>query len=83
MVELCCEVHHMCLGNQELELQEREICINLNKRIILAIIMLVINKNPQGYKEQVIPFIDFSFLEVVTVNYWLSNVNLYVSNIEE
>ena len=73
----------MCLGNQELELQERETCINLNKRIILAIIMLVINKNPQGYKEQVIPFIAFAFLEVVTVNYWLSNVNLYVSNIEE
>ena len=36
--------------NQELELQEWEDCINSDKTIILAIIMLVPKNNPHGHK---------------------------------
>ena len=45
--------------------------------------MLVPNKNPQRYTEYVISFISFAFGEVVTTIYFLANVKLYVSNIEE
>ena len=45
--------------------------------------MLVTNKNPQGYKEHVILFIEFAFGEGVTIIYWIANMKLYVSYIEE
>ena len=53
-VKLCREVHYVWWGNQDLEQQEWEDCIKSNKKIILDIIMLVPNKNQQGYKEHVI-----------------------------
>ena len=40
--------------NQDLELKEWEDCIKPDKTIILAIIMLVPNNNPQVYKQDVI-----------------------------
>ena len=46
-------------------------------------IILFPNKNPQGYKEHVISLITFAFEEGVTINYWLSNMNFYVSDTEE
>ena len=45
--------------------------------------MLVPNKNPKGYKERVISSISFSFGEGVIIIDWVSNVKLYLSNIEE
>ena len=45
--------------------------------------MLVKYKNPQGYKEHVISFIEFSFGEVINITDWILNMKLYVSNIEE
>ena len=47
-VKLCCGVNHMWWVNQYLELQEWQDYIKSNKTRILAIIMLVSNKNPQG-----------------------------------
>ena len=73
----------MWWGNQDLKLQEWEDFIKSNKKIILAIIMLINNKNPQGYKEHVILFILFSFGEDVTIIDWIENMKLYVPNIEE
>ena len=48
--KLCRRVHYIWWGNQELELQEWKDCIKSNKTIILAISMLVTNKNTQGKK---------------------------------
>ena len=45
--------------------------------------MLVPNKNPQGYKEYYVLFISFDFGEGVTIIYWLANMKLYMSDIEE
>ena len=45
--------------------------------------MLVPDKNPQVYKEHVIKFISFDFGDGVTIIDWLSNMKLYVSDIEE
>ena len=45
--------------------------------------MIVLNKNPQGYKEHVIQFINFTFGECVTIIDWLKNMKLYLCNIEE
>ena len=45
--------------------------------------MLVPCNNPQGYKEHAILFIVFAFGEGGTIIYWLSNMKIYVSNIEE
>ena len=45
--------------------------------------MLVINKKPQGYKEHVISFIVFEFGEGVTIIYWIANMKLSKSDIEE
>ena len=50
-----------------MELQEWEYGIKYKKTRILAIIMLVTNNNPPGYKEYVIYFIVFSFGEGVTI----------------
>ena len=47
----------------------------------VAIIMLVPNNNPPGYKECVIYFITFDFGKVFTIIYWLSNMNIYVPDI--
>ena len=57
----------MWLGNQDLQIQEREDCIKSKKARILAIIMFVPKNNPPGYKEHVIYFITFSFVEGVTI----------------
>ena len=46
LVKLCREVHYMQQGNKYLEQQECEDIIKSNKTIILAVIMLVPNKNP-------------------------------------
>ena len=54
-----------------------------SKKKILDIIILLPNKNPQGSKEHVIFLIAFGFGEVVTITYWLENMILYVSDIEE
>ena len=54
-----------------------------NKTRTLAIIVVVPNKNPKGYKERIISFIVFAFGEGVTIFYWQANMNLYVSDIEE
>ena len=46
--------------------------------------MMVFTRNKlQGYKEHVIYFIAIYFGEGVTIIYWLSNMELYVSNIEK
>ena len=45
--------------------------------------MLFSNHMLQGYKYHVILFIDFSFVEGVTIIYWLSTMKLYVSDIEK
>ena len=45
--------------------------------------MLIQNKNPQGYKEYVIQFIDFYFGEYVTIIDWIENMKLYVYDTEE
>ena len=73
----------MWWGNKYLELQEWEDCIKSNKTITLAIIMLVPNKNPKGYKEHTILFIVFAFGEGVTIIDWLANINVYISDIQE
>ena len=73
----------MWWGNQDLELQEWEDSINTNKTIILAINMLVPKNNPQEYKEHGISFIEFAFGKGVTIIDWISNMKLYVSDIEE
>ena len=83
LVKLCHAVHFMSWRNQYLELQEWDDCINPHKTIILAIIMLVPNKNPQGYKEHIISCIAFDFRKYVTIIDFLANMKLYVSNIEE
>ena len=44
--------------------------------------MLVPNKNSPGYKEHVI-FFAFSFVDGVTVIYWMENMELYVLTILE
>ena len=59
LVKIFYDVHYMWWVNQYLKLQEWEDCIKLNKTRILAIIKLSPNNNSQGYKEQVISFIDF------------------------
>ena len=51
----------MWWGNQDLELQDWGDSIMSNKIRILAIIMLVPNKKPKGYKEHVISFILLAF----------------------
>ena len=73
----------MWWGNQDLELQEWEDCIKSNKKIVLAIIMLVPNNKPQGYKEHVIQSFESNFGEGVTIIDWLANMKLYVDTIEE
>ena len=83
MIKLCREVYYMWWKNKELEMQEWDYCIKSNKTIILDIIMLVSNKNPQGYKEHIIYFIESIFGEGVIIIHWLSNMEIYVSNIEE
>ena len=45
--------------------------------------MLVQNKNPQGYKEYVNQFIDFSFVGDVTFIVWLENKKINVYDNEE
>ena len=80
---LCCEVHYIWLRNKYLELQELENSIKSNETIILAIIRFVPNNNPRKYKEHFILFNAFAFGEVVTIIYWLSNMNIYVSDLEE
>ena len=57
LVNLCRGVNYMWWENQYLELQEWDDCIKSNKTRILAIIMLVPNKNQKGYKERVILFV--------------------------
>ena len=69
--------------NQDLELQEWEDFIKSNKIKILAIIMLVPKKIPQGYKEHVISCIAFYFGYIVTIIDWIENMKLYVYDIEE
>ena len=69
--------------NQDLELQEWEDFIKSNKIKILAIIMLFPINNPQGYKENVISFIELSFGEGFTTIDLIENMKLYVSDIEE
>ena len=64
--------------NKYLELQEWEDFINSNKTIILAINMLVRNKNPQGYIENFISFITSAFVESVTIIDWPTKIKLYV-----
>ena len=73
----------MWWSNKELELKEWEDCINSKKSTILAIIMLVSNKNLPVYKEHYIYFIDFAFGEGVTIIYSLENMKIYVSDIVE
>ena len=73
----------MWWGNQYLELQEWDIFINLNKTRILAIMMLVPNNNTQGYKENVIQFLECFVGEGVTIIDWTENMILYVSGIEK
>ena len=72
----------MWWGDQDLELKEWEDFIKSNKTRILDIIMLVPKKNPQGYKEYAISFIDFSFVECVTIIYWQAKMKIYVCYIE-
>ena len=81
--KLCCEVHYMWWENQYLELKEWEDFIKSNKKIILAIIMLVPKINPQGYKEHIILFIVFTFGGGVTIIDWKANMKIYVPNTEE
>ena len=50
LVKFCPEEHYVWWENQHLEIQEWEDFINSNKTRILAIIVLVTNKNPQGCK---------------------------------
>ena len=45
--------------------------------------MLVPNQKLQGYKEHVIQFIDFSFVEGVNIIDCIASMKLYVSDIEE
>ena len=45
--------------------------------------MLVPNKNPKGHKEHVIFIIDFALGEGITIIDLISNMKLYVSDIEE
>ena len=45
--------------------------------------MLVPNNNPQGYKEHVIQFIVFDFGEEVTIIDCITNMKLYMPDIEE
>ena len=45
--------------------------------------MLVSKKNLPGYKEHIISFVGFSFLECVNIICWLENIKLYVSDVEE
>ena len=73
----------MWWGNQELELQEWGYFIKSNKIITLAIIRLVLNNNPQGYKKHVISFISFAFGEGVNIIYCIANMKLSLYNIEE
>ena len=72
----------MSWEDQELRLQESGYFIKSNKTRILALIMLVQNNNPKGYKQHVIYFIDFSFGEGVNIIYWLANIKRYVYDIE-
>ena len=65
-------------GNQELELQQWEDCMKSKNTRILAIVMLVPNRNPPGYKEHVISFITISFRDGVTIIYWLINMKVCV-----
>ena len=72
----------MYRDNQKLEQRDWEYCIKQNKTRIQAIIMLVQNNNPQGYKEHYILFIAFTFGEDVTVIDWLVNMKLHVFHID-
>ena len=83
LFKLCREVRYVWWGYRELELKECKDYIKSNETRILDIIMLVTNNNPQGYKEHVISFIVFDFIEGVTIIDWLENMNLYVSYIKE
>ena len=69
--------------NQYLELQEWYGFQKSNKKRVLSVIMLVPNRNTQGYKEIFILFIAFSFGEGVAIIDWLANMKLYVFDIEE
>ena len=71
------------MGDQELELQEWEYYIKSKKKRIIDITMLVPNKNPPGYKEHVIYFIAFYFVEDVKIIDWIGNIKLYVYDIVE
>ena len=68
LVKFCHEVHYMSWEDRELRLQESGYFIKSNKTRILALIMLVQNNNPKGYKQHVIYFIYFS-LEKVLISY--------------
>ena len=48
LVKLCSDVNYMWWGNQDLEPQEWEDCIQFKKTTILAIIRLVPNNNTPG-----------------------------------
>ena len=81
LVKLFHEVHYMRCLNKYLELQDWEDLIKSHKTIILAVIMLVPNKNPQRYKERVILFISFTFGEGVTIIDLIEKMELYVSDV--
>ena len=61
-----------------MELQEWQDCIKSNKTRTVAIIILVLDRNPQGYNEQFIKFIDFYFGIYVAINHWLENIKQYM-----
>ena len=52
-----------------------------NKTRILSILVLVPCKNPPGYQEGVILFIEFSFVKSNTTIYWIENMNQCISEI--
>ena len=81
-VKLYREVHYICWGNKYLELQQWKDFINITKTRILAIIVVVTKKNPQGYKEHAF-FIAFALGEGFTIINLQKNMKLYVSDIEE
>ena len=56
----------------------------MSKRtIILVIIMFIPSYNKTWYKEHVIYLIVISFIEGVTIVYWLENMNIYVYDMVE
>ena len=55
----------------------------VKKNKILTIIILVLHNNPQGYKEQVVLLISFTFIEGLNITYCMENMKFYVYDIHK